>query len=433
MNNPILQGILKKTRQGSNILLVGSGAAQAIDLGSTVVLAHYLGLKGYGILVAARASSGVVSCLLSARSSEVLLAFLPRFERSSSKDQASSIYSLCVGAELILGLVGLGVCYLIGPLLPAILPESKDLSFWILPFAFNRHWGNTLIGNNQALLRLRQRYWLSASQTVLAPLFRLFGLLAVVAFGKGLALCAFVDGTAALASWLTGGLVLHLIEPARLSWRSLRELRGYARAIWDFSRVNWAAASAKALAGYGAEMTLVSLASAESVGAFGVARRLAATLVLVVDPLIQTATPEIYRLAAHDDFRTIRKFVGAITGYSLVVLPVLNILLFVFRDQITTLVGGSSFNVASTPLMILAIAFSIHISLGWLRPLILAVHKPRIILISQLVMGLVGVSVSWWLVPEMSATGAAIAVLAGYLAQLAICSISVRGLLLRTD
>jgi len=433
MRNSILQGILRRTRYGSGILFAGSGIAQLLDLASTIILAHYLGLKVYGVLVAARAVSGIVSCLLSARSSELLLAYLPRFERNKLQGKSSGIYTLCIGIELSLGLLGLAICAALASILPIVLPESRGFSFLILPFAFSRHWGNSLISNNQALLRLRERYWSSATQGLLAPMYRLLGLSLAVALGKGLAVCVFVDGAAALASWLTGGLLLRLTEGLKLSLRSIRELRDHGSSIWTFLRLNWAAASAKTLAGYGAEMMLVVLASAESVGAFGLARRLAAVLVLTVDPLIQTATPEIYRLAADQDYQTLRRFVTTITGYSLLVLPALNILVITFREQLTAFVGGSEFTAASGPLVFLAIAFSVHISMGWLRPLMLALHQPKIVLGAQFVMGLVVVSMSWVLIPKMGATGAALATLMGYLGQIAFGTVAIGSFLSRTD
>lgn len=424
-----LADLMARTRRGGTTLLLGAAAGRALDLAATVLFARSLGLEGYGALVAARALGGVVNVLCTARSFELLLAYLPRFEREGLAPQARDLYALVLRIEGLLGLGGLAVACALGWWLPPLAPGSGEHGWLLLPLVFCRHWGNNGILANQAVFRLRERYGTSALQAALAPLCRVAGLAVALALGQGLLGMALVDGAAELLSWLAGAIAVRVRERRPLWLASWRPYRVHAGSLWRFSRSNWAAASARALAGHGAEVTLLAFAGSQAVGAFGLARRLAGTVSFLVDPLVQAVTPELFRLAAAGRRRVLRRYLVRVTGLALLLLAPLAAALIGLRGPLVRLAGGGEFAAAGAPLVWLVLAFGAHHAVAWLRPLLLAFRRPGAVLLAQAAMGIALVGTCALAAPILQARGAALAVVVGHAVQIATMGSVARRLL----
>jgi O-antigen/teichoic acid export membrane protein len=194
-------------------------------------------------------------------------------------------------------------------------------------------------------------------------------------------------------------------------------LRDSGRAFAHFVTMNWFVSSLKGASAYGAELCLVGLASAHEVGLFGLARRIGTFLNLGIDPLVHTVTPEVYRLSAAGNRRTLWRFLASVTAYASLILAVLGSGIFIWRHELIELVGGDEFGAAAPTLVVILMALTVQFLFYWLHPLMLAFHRMKTMIAGQvgLALGLVAGGFFW--IPSHGATGAAIALGVGYACQ----------------
>ena len=413
------ESTLKKTRKGGVLLLGGSGLSQVCDFITVVILAQHLGVRGFGLFVGVRAIAGLVGYLTSTRSWELLLAFWARIEEELGR-LPKGLYLLSLFIEACAMAVAFVVLAVIAPLLTEHVPV-EDLRTCLLLALVRPGCGN-LVMSNQAVLRLIDRFGLVAGVVALPGMCRLAAITLAIALSSELSI-----GDALLAEAIGSTVALSLgmlLVPWGLGGIRLARDRistfGKRREMWQFGVANWSASSVKAGTTYGAEVALLAVGTPEGLGVFGLARRVAGMLSAVLDPLGQAYQPEIYRLVARHDVAALRKYLFNMTRDFTVLCTLLIIGIAVFREQIFLLVGGEEFEKAGPVVLIIMLGFGLHLSLAWLKPTILAHHKPQVIVVAQIAVGVGLITMTLLLVPHYSAQGAAWGVCAGYMVQVAI-------------
>lgn len=407
------------------LLVAATSCAQLVDLGATLLLARTLGLEAFGVLVAARAITGLMDALVGFRSWEVLLAFVPRFERDGNERGARALVAMGLLVELLVGACGILFAGIAGLVAEAFWPAAATGAL-LLAIVYVRHVGENLIETQQAAFRLRGDYEASAVQALLAPALRMAAFASMIATGT-LSVIGFAiaDSAAAVGSalaafgfgWLSGRLPFG---------RGLTNVwNAHGRELRRFLAHGWLAGAVKGLSSYGAEAVLTGVASLGAVGAFGIARRLAGVISFVLSPFLYVVTPWIYRATADGDVHGLRRLILRISGAAAVAVAVLDVGLLLAADGLVALLVGTAVDGASRAMLWLAVAFSLQFVFCWARPVALGLGMSGLAAGAQLAGGATLVSATLVLAPLHGAVGAAVAVVVAYVVQIGLLSTAV--------
>lgn len=402
-------------------LLVGATAcAQLIDLAAMLLLARTLGMEAFGVLVAARAITGLMDALIGFRSWEALLAFVPRFERDENERGARALVALGLLVELCVGAAGIVVAGVVG-LVAGVFWPAATMSALLLAVVYARHVGENLVETQQAAFRLRSDYEASAVQALLAPAVRLGAFALMVQAGVGS-----VVGFAVVDSGAAAGAALVAFVAGRLT-RRLPVGRGVGQ-VWHehgaelrrFLAHGWLAGAVKGISSYGAESVLAGIGSLSTVGAFGVARRLAGVISFVLSPFLYVVTPWIYRATAAGDVAALRRLILRISLGAAIAVTILDLGLAIGSEALVRLLVGSAVSDAGTAMLWLAVAFSLQFVFCWARPVALGLGMSGLAAGTQLLGGVALVLGTLVLAPTYGAVGAAGAVVVAYVVQIAL-------------
>ncbi len=261
------------------------------------------------------------------------------------------------------------------------------------------------------ILRLSDRFDLSAYAEAVGPLTRLAGAITVWATGGGVVGFLIVWVAAAAAQGLAKWFAAVVINGARLAFGRSAFQTAVAEndRIWRFMLQTNASNSVSLFWMQLGTLAVGAYAGAAEAGAFRLARRLAEGIVRPIEPIALAVYPELARLVADDDHAQLRKVVTRITIISSALALILVLVTGFAGELILRLFAGKEFEFAYPFLFLLSIATAIELAGFAFEPVHNAHGRSWMILRSKLIAAAVYGLLLMVLLPRAGAHGAAIA------------------------
>ncbi|MGD2129211.1 MAG: flippase [Lysobacterales bacterium] len=176
---------------------------------------------------------------------------------------------------------------------------------------------------------------------------------------------------------------------------------------------------------HGGVLLLGWFASTESAAGFLVAQKVMLTLIMLLLVIQKSAFPTTSRLMAGDPAPALRLAARLMRYYLVIIVPVFLLVAF-HAGAVLTLLYGAAYTRAGAVLFILLMALPFVAVSNMLQFLLMAIPLPRAVLLGRAAGAIVLVLQCALWIPRLGAEGAALAVVAGELASMAILFLFVR-------
>ncbi|HAD98370.1 MAG TPA: hypothetical protein DCG19_13250 [Cryomorphaceae bacterium] len=223
---------------------------------------------------------------------------------------------------------------------------------------------------------------------------------------------------AILASRLLSSIILNssalLLLKSKIvgAWNtSVTEIREDWKQLINFTLANSGSRAVKTLINNGDVLLLAAVGGPVPVAFYNIAKKLAQSILILVDPLTNTIFPQLSLLIAKNRYREIKTMIRKVTGVFFVSSALFFVGVYLLRERIILLTYGAEYLNASKPFIYLVINAIVGAVLFWNLPLILSLGMARFRFIINIASLLVGGLVAYFLIDSMGAEGTAIGLL----------------------
>lgn len=371
--------LFRRLIKNSSQLLGGSLTQSILGFGAVILAARGLGPEKYGVLVLVQAYVAIIDNLINFQSWQALIKYgadtLEEGDPTGFKRLIKFGTFLDVGSATLGTLVTIGVAYVLG----TWWDQSSQFTWLMILYSgvvfFN------LVGTPKAILRLFDRFDISAVQKIVAGLLRFIGV--VVAYIADASLWGY------LLAWLIGDVVGYLVLLV-LGWRELRtrgyqgvfstSLRGITESfdgLWSYVWTTNLNGSVRMASRRVDTVIIGGMLGSASVGLYEIAKKFAKILNRLSSPLYDAIYPELAKLWSYNDRKAfIRLMVqsGVMAGAGALLIWGG---MFLFGTSILKWTVGAEYAGAYVVLVWYMMASVIEVAAFPLQPAMLAMGHPR--------------------------------------------------------
>lgn len=158
-------------------------------------------------------------------------------------------------------------------------------------------------------------------------------------------------------------------------------------------------------------LLLGALLGPAPVGFYNIAKKLAQSILIIIDPLTQTLFPQLSRLIGEKKYSEIGVMIKKVTRITLIPSLLVVCSLIFFREQIILFTYGQEYIEAAKPFIYLSINAVLGAILFWNLPLILSMGLVKFRLQVNGIVLIIGAIVAYLLTPTLGAVGISIGLL----------------------
>ncbi len=409
----LLRGVLRN----SSYLFSSNGLTAGLSFVQGIFATRLLGVDGYGLV------SGTIiifvsniHTLLSFRMSESVVRYTTGPLKEGHKDQAAAVVKIAGLLEAATSVLAYGVLLLLAPLAGMILGKDADTTTL---FTF---YGSVLLVNmvfetSTGVLRAARRFDRIAQVNLGQSLvtFALIGWAYWSGGGEKEVLGAYLAGK-------TFSGVFLLIFAARQAgreygtdwWRTSLKLVPDLRGMLNFAIQTNLNGTLNLLTRDSLPLYLTSLRSHEETGYFRLAQGLINLVMLPTEPIIWPTYTEITNTIFQRQWETTKRLLRRVSGIAGMWTLVAGGGLALFGWWLIPLLYTSEAAPAYPAMLILLLGYGFANIFQWNRPLLLALGKPGVPVLTAALVGIFEILLILWLVPDYGYLAMA-AILSGYL------------------
>jgi O-antigen/teichoic acid export membrane protein len=401
-------------------------SANTISLGLSVLqgvmVARLLLPEGLGLIRVVMAYASTVNSLLSFRMSELVVRYGGEYLGRGEKDKASAIMKAAGLVEALVSLLAFLVVLATAGLAEKYFTESTGIAWMFVIYGLGLL-ANFNVETSTGILQVTRKIELQGvfnlTQNILATLiigaaFLWHGTLTVV-------LGAYLLGKIilGLAMFIAAQVQLHKTLGAGWWKVPLSKLTATRDLIRFAVSSNISATIIKIFRE--SELLWVAFFLPTSiVGLYSVAYTIVSFIAIPADPLISTTFPEINRLVVEKSWARLKDFLRKITALSFAYNIVLGLGFILFGRWVILIYSGAAFLNAYPALVALIIGIIFNYIFFWNRPLLLSLGLPDFPIWVTLAVGLVKVSLAFWLIPKYGIVAAGALLSYYYIASVGI-------------
>lgn len=374
----------------------------------SILIARGLGVSIYGTYVVVVAFVGLIQEFLNLNIGTALIRYGAVYHAEGRKDKLMALIKVSLFFSFLMALVSILVIGLLIKISYSTFIEQSGLEWFIVAYtaAASLTYLNSV---SRGLLRLYYKFKLSSIIQMIMDVIETSAIaIAVVFYPRDLN----IFFVAVIITRFLNGFICNALA----FWELRKELGGSGHSpvalikgdLQDFKQYvlgNSVGNSLKTLISQGDIVLLRILTSAEQVGLYSVAKKLAYAVLTLTDPLVQSIFPQFSRLLAEKKFHETRKMIFRIS--SLAVLPALvfMVLTISLSQTIMGLIYGSEYLAASGSFCFFIVGATTASVTFWMLPLVLSLGliKERLIIYALTIV--VGVVLSFIFVPSLQAMG----------------------------
>lgn len=380
----------------------------------SILIARGLGVSVYGTYVVVVAFVGLIQEFLNLNIGTALIRYGAVYHAEGRKDKLMALVKVSLFFSFVMALVSIVVIALLSRLSYSTFISEPGLEWFIVAYAAAAS-VTYLNSVSRGLLRLYYKFRLSSIIQMIMDIIETAAIaIAVIFYPRDLniffiavIITRFLNGfiSNALAFWeLRKELGVSESSPVSLIKGDLNEFKKYVLG-------NSLGNSLKTLISQGDIVLLRALTSAEQVGLYNVAKKLAYAVLTLSDPLVQSVFPQFSRMLAEKKFLETRRMIFRISSLAIVPAALFMVLTIAFSQSIVGLIYGAEYLESASSFRFFIIGATTASVTFWMLPLVLSLGLIKERLGIYVITIIVGVLLSILIVPSQQASGMAMVLL----------------------
>jgi len=407
----------KKLFKNASWLFGGKSASGIFTAIQTVIVARMLGVTDYGLLTLVIAYISVLNMFFDLKVWETATKYIGTYLERGETDKTRSMIKLSYILDIGSGIIAFIIAILSARLISTYIihtPEAYVL-IWIFSVSL---FIDTANSTSDAILRVFDRFKSIAFINSFQKFFRLLVVVGLLFAGFGIKgvlygfiLASFVGF--AVRMWF---VLKTLYENDLKGWLSadLGIIRSEWKGIaWFLGNTSFIATLKTGNERYLGVMILGYFAGKDAVAYYKIASTVASTMNKVVDPLYEAIYPELVKFTSSNAIKDFKKMISKTTRSLVLIIAPITVVIIVFAEPIIKIIFGNEYLPATNALRILAIAVLIVRFTFWINPALLAMARPGLRTVLEVIATPAYLVLMFALVPHYSYIGAAFAFL-GY-------------------
>lgn len=407
----------KKLFKNASWLFGGKSASGIFTAIQTVIVARMLGVTDYGLLTLVIAYISVLNMFFDLKVWETATKYIGTYLERGETDKTLSMIKLSYFLDIGSGIIAFFIAILSAKLISTYIihtPEAYVL-IWIFSVSL---FIDTANSTSDAILRVFDRFKSIALINSFQKLFRLLVVVGLLFAGfgikgvlSGFILASFVGF--AIRMWF---VLKTLYENDLKGWLSadLGIIRSEWKGIaWFLGNTSFIATLKTGNERYLGVMILGYFAGKDAVAYYKIASTVASTMNKFVDPLYEAIYPELVKFTSSNAIKDFKKMILKTTKSLFLIIAPITIIIIIFAEPIIRIIFGNEYLPATNALRILAIAVLIVRFTFWINPALLAMARPGLRTVLEVIATSTYLILMFALVPPYSYIGAAFAFL-GY-------------------
>lgn len=369
-------GTLGRILENAMWLLAGKGVGAVLSLFYLALATRTLGLEGFGQFVLILGTAQAISAFVQFQTWQVVVRFGMEHLNSNRPRELSRILAFSAALDLGSAIVGCGLAVVVIALLGPHFGWDAALSAQALAFTVV-----TLLSIRSTatgILRLHDRFAISAAADAVIPVVRLVGALTAVAFGAGVTgfiiAWAVAEISAAIVYWFSAARV------ARGSfrwpgWQSLRSVPADHDGLWRFAAITNAASTVDIASKQVTVMIVGLFAGPAAAGGYRLAWQLGQALAKTSEMLSRAMFAELTRVNFGDMRANLPRLFRNASRFAFIAALLIVALLLLIGEPALRLVAGKEFAAAYPLLILLGAAAALDLGGVAFEPALLATNK----------------------------------------------------------
>ncbi len=380
----------------------------------SILIARGLGVSVYGTYVVVVAFVGLVQEFLNLNIGTALIRYGAVYHTEGRRDKLMALVKVSLFFSFVMSAVSIAVIAILSRISYSTFISEPGLEWFIVSYAAAA--SITYVNSvSRGLLRMYYKFRLSSIIQMIMDIIETIAIaLAVIFYPRDLnvffvavIITRFLNGFIcnAIAFWeLRKDLATHKESPVSLIRSDLRDFKEYVIG-------NSLGNSLKTLISQGDIVLLRALTSAEQVGFYNVAKKLAYAVLTLSDPLVQSIFPQFSRLLAEKKFAETRKMVLRISTLTIIPSAIFMVLAIGFSHSIISLVYGADYLPAAGSFQYFIVGAALATVTFWMLPLVQGLGLIKARLKIYFITILAGVILSMIFVPSLQSAGMAMVLL----------------------
>jgi len=408
------EGPLNRILLNTGYLFSSNTLSMLISAVQSILVARLIGVLGVGIVANITKFTTNISQLLSFRMGELVVTYVGQYVEQGNHQKAAGVLRSAAIIEGLTALFKFIVIMAFSPLIAHYLVRQPELTPLFI------YYGYSVFANLT-----------SQTSTAALQVFKRFDVLAVINLAQNVlsfvvVVLAFINhGTlvdvveAYLVAKVFNGvslLVFSLIFASReLSpgwWRVPWDATISTRDFWQFAFSSNLSATVKLIAQDSEELWITYFLSPLAAGYYTTAMRVIAMVLLPINPFIEPTFLEITTQAAKREWEKLRELLRKTSIIAGTWTVGMGVVLLSLGWWLIPLAYGEEFAPSTPAALILLVGFGMANILYWNRPLLLALKRPLYPLVASAIAMVVKIGLAFWLVPTY-----------GYLVQAGLLSV----------
>jgi len=416
--------LLRRLISNASLLLGGKAVTVVFGIGYLAMAARGLSLEAFGTLILIHAYTQSVGDITKFQSWQVVLSYGISAWNEGRKDDFRRILRFTVRLDIYGAVAGLILALLGIPLAQALFGWSAETAHWATLYVFSVVFFD--VATSTGILRLFDRFDLTALQSGLGAFIRIVGTAAAFLYGWGLPFylaiwaiaeiipCLVLIGMAIRVLRLQGTFETQSESAGVMNrgWRPDRQVWGF---VWS---ANLNTTLQLVLTHFGT-LGVGALLGAPAAALYRIARQITEAITMPVKLLTPTIYPELARLATRRAFSEIRRFMLRASLLAGVGASTLVCVLVFAGPWILRIVAGENFAPAYGVMVVLALASAIRLWSFPLEPMLITSGRVVAAFQVRLVTTIIYILLMFFLCSRLGLTGAGYALLIASLTNLA--------------
>ncbi|MSP43371.1 MAG: lipopolysaccharide biosynthesis protein [Alphaproteobacteria bacterium] len=416
--------LLRRLISNASLLLGGKAVTAVFGIGYLALAARGLSLEAFGTLILIHTYTQAVGDITKFQSWQVVLSYGTPAWNEGRKGDFRRILRFSVRLDLYGAVAGLALALLGIPLAQTLFGWSADTAHWATVYVLSVVFFD--VATSTGILRLFDRFDLTALQSSLGAFIRLVGTAAAFIYGWGLPFY--------LAVWMTAQIFPCLVLIG-MAMRVLRHQGAFEtprerpdvtgggwrpdRQVWGFV---WSAnlnTTLQLVLTHFGTLAVGAMLGAPAAALYRIARQITEAIAMPVKLLTPTIYPELARLATRRAFSEIRRFMlraSVLAGFGATAL--ICVLVFAGPWLLLT-VAGDNFTPAYGVMVVLALAAAIRLWSFPLEPMLITSGRAVAAFQVRLVTTILYIVLMFFLCPRLGLMGAGYALVIASLTNLA--------------
>ena len=393
--NPHRQSAWHGIVRNTGWLIAGKVISAVLSLAYLGMATRALGPAAFGQFVLVLGTAQAIATLVSFESWQLVMRFGMDHLAKARDAPLGRLVAFCMVLDVTGAIIGAGIAAVAITQLAPLFGWSPRMQGQSLAFCF------VLLASFRSaatgVLRLNDRFGASAFAETMMPVFRMVGVLIVLAVGANvprvLAAWAIAEFLTAVTHWI---MAFRVLPPKRSWWRweGLRAVPGEHPGFWRFAAITNAGSTMGLFGRQFAILLVGAEVSPAAAGGYRIAHQLGQSLANVSEMLSRATFSEIMRARSSPTAKDLRQLFRNASRIALITSAIMVGLLLLLGHAALGLLGGARYLSAYPLLLVLGAAAALDASGVSFEPALLATGKAwlsfrlRLLSTTALVLGL---------------------------------------------